>query len=278
MRRQKKLKLIKDLFLDIRTLKNTKSVRMLLIVFIITFIMTICIFLFLRFFYLQDQALEKTLSIFSGITTLSAAAIAAFLFNDWKVQYDYTEKIRILSEMLDVTDQIENSLDEARTFPFINEIIFNKNISPNYNEIIKSQKLKYYKLISLINKLEKLEDKIYLLDNKEKSPIFKSDSIIDDHTRLLNISIALVNDISTLEEMIQDSFSVSHNTVDIDISNPSTCSLLARLEKNGLYYINLKLRLKTNTNYNYYNDKYDEYLNKISKLILQYRDKMDYRS
>lgn len=272
------MKLIKDLFLDIRTLKNTKSVRMLLIVFIITFIVTIFSFVFLRFFYLQDQALEKTLSIFSGITTLSAAAIAAFLFNDWKVQYDYTEKIRILSEMLDVTDQIENSLDEARTFPFINEIIFKKNISPNYNEIIKNQKLKYNKLISLINKLEKLEDKIYLLDNKEKSPIFKSDSIIDDYTRLLNISIALVNDISTLEEMIQDSFSVSYNTVDIDISNPSTYNLLARLEKNGLYYINLKLRLKTNTNYNYYNDKYDEYLNKISKLILQYRDKMDYRS
>jgi len=94
----------------------------------------------------------------------------------------------------------------------------------------------------------------------------------------LNIPRRLFEDINILEEMIQDSFSVSYNTVDIDISNPSTYNLLARLEKNGLYYINLKLRLKTNTNYNYYNDKYDEYLNKISKLILQYRDKMDYRS
>jgi hypothetical protein len=272
------LKLIKDLFLDIRTLKNTKSVRMLLIVFIITFITTIFIFLFLRFFYLQDQALDKTLSIFSGITTLSAAAIAAFLFNDWKIQYDYTEKIRILSEMLDVTDQIQNSLDDARTFPFISEIIFKKNISSNYSEIIENQKLKINKLFFLIIKLGKLEDKIYLLDNKNKSPIFKINANINPQIELLNIPRRLFEDINILEEMIQDSFSDNDNTINIELSDNLTIEIFGRLEKKGLYYLYLKSHRKLVNNFSYYNDKYDKFLNEIDELILQYRDKMDHRS
>lgn len=87
------------------------------------FSISIIFFFFIFFLYSHNnindplkESFSLTISLFSALATLGAAIIAARLFQNWKTQHSFTEQIKILSEMLDNVNEVQDRLDEARNY------------------------------------------------------------------------------------------------------------------------------------------------------------------
>ncbi|EHU3346028.1 hypothetical protein AXY20_RS02205 [Acinetobacter baumannii] len=96
------------------------------------------------FFYWGDtssvkDALSTVSGIFGGITTIGAAIIAAYFFNDWKEQQRYQNSIEFGKMALDSFKKYDNSFDN-----FVDELIMECSSLENESSyFIDEEKLDY---------------------------------------------------------------------------------------------------------------------------------------
>lgn len=88
----------------------------ILVATIISIILAFSIFGILYFHWGDTEAVKNSLSIvsslFGGFTTLGAAIIAAYLFNDWKDEYNHNLESSILIEYIEKLDIIEEAANK----------------------------------------------------------------------------------------------------------------------------------------------------------------------
>ncbi|MDC4608074.1 hypothetical protein NQ788_06370 [Acinetobacter baumannii] len=157
-----------------------------------------------------SQAFKESLSVsvgfLSALATIGAAIIAARLFQTWKTQHSYVEQIRILSQMVETIDEILSNLEAARQNENLERIILQLPYDLSLNDSFLEQKRQTKILENSINKLYKLENLIYLLNNNTvDNPVFTEDQEgTCPLTSLSNYAHILNKDISTINEYLFD--------------------------------------------------------------------------
>ncbi len=205
----------------------------------LTFLFFIIILIIFKLTGVQSvfkEALSISVSFFSGLATLGAAIIAARLFQTWKTQHSYVEQINILSQMIETIDEILSYLEAARQNENLERIILQLPYDLNINDSFSEQRRQILKLENSINKLYKLENLIYLLNNKKgNSPVFTEDA--QGHcplTSLLKFSDKLQTDISTINEYLFDDIESGHiSYIKFNVTETTIQNMILNILKDG---------------------------------------------
>ncbi|HGW3984084.1 hypothetical protein ACRS5A_18720 [Acinetobacter baumannii] len=247
---------------------------------------SIIFFFFILLLYTHnnvDGALKEsfalTISCFSALATLGAAIIAARLFQNWKTQHSFTEQIKILSEMLDTVNEVQDRLDEARNYRNLVHIL----MCTDYDEDLNGQYTDQLKKISLfsasLHKLQKLENQIYLMVNdKKECPVFRFPK--DDEECplrcLLHFADKLMIDNATLNEFLLFGHENGPlNSKNLDFEESTMRNVVLTVLSSGNMYLRIAYPSLWYLEESQVNVNLKRWLNGLDQKIIAYRDKLD---
>lgn len=211
-------------------MKNSAVVFSISVAVIITLFLVFSIFGILYFYWGDIAAVKDSLStiagFFGGFATLGAAVIAAYLFNDWKDEYNHNLNSNILLDFLKQLDILEEHAQSLLTtlmtssqkeLDYVDEIV----PSMHRNEflmVIKTFSQDYDK--SQFNKWS-LGNKYYILggDYYVKSigfiVCFLNEAFIElDEIKLLDENISLISN-ELIQHHIDSAISELRESVDL---------------------------------------------------------------
>lgn len=159
------------------------------------FLLLLC-FLFYALIVLPVTEAEKVnaiIGLFGWSATIYAPIAAYILLDNWKAQNHYIVKINILIEMLDTIESFSKSITTLRNTDiydplFENNIDFNSDLNKLQFDLHD-----YYQVIrDHLSKLEILENKIKLIQNKNiNNPVF-GDSLSHAKELAMNLYIDII--------------------------------------------------------------------------------------
>lgn len=247
---------------------------------------SIIFFFFIIFLYSHNnindplkESFSLTISLFSALATLGAAIIAARLFQNWKTQHSFTEQIKILSEMLDTVNEVQDRLDEARNYRNLVNILMCTDYDEDLNRQYTDQLDKISLLMASLHKLQKLENQIYLMVNDKKAcPVF---SFPKDNEEcplrcLLHFADKLTIDNATLSEFLHFGHENGPlNSKNLDFEEPTMRKVVLTVLGSGNMYLRIAYPSLWDLEESQVNINLKRWLDGLDKKIIAYRDKLD---
>ncbi|HCH7478746.1 TPA: hypothetical protein NM870_003374, partial [Acinetobacter baumannii] len=246
----------------------------------------IIFFFFILFLYSHNnindplkESFSLTISLFSALATLGAAIIAARLFQNWKTQHSFTEQIKILSEMLDTVNEVQDRLDEARNYRNLVNILMCTNYDEDLNKQFSDQLDKISLLTASLHKLQKLENQIYLMVNDKKDcPVFSFPKNNEECPLrcLLHFTDELMIDNATLNEFLF----VGHqngplNSNNLDFEEPAMQKVVLTVLRSGGMYLRIAYPSLWDLDESQVNSNLKRWLDGLDQKIIAYRDKLE---
>ncbi|MFW1841950.1 hypothetical protein ACG9YY_03130 [Acinetobacter pittii] len=247
---------------------------------------SIIFFFFIFFLYSHNnindplkESFSLTISLFSALATLGAAIIAARLFQNWKTQHSFTEQIKILSEMLDTVNEVQDRLGDARNYRNLVHILMDMDYEKDLNSQYMQQLEKITLLTASLHKLQKLENQIYLMMNDKKTcPIFElpKDNEECPLRCLLRFSDKLIIDNATLNEFLTfGSEGEKLNSKNLDFEEPTMRQIVLTVLVDGSMYLRIAYPSLSDLKESQVNIDLTRWINGLDKKIMAYRDKLD---
>lgn len=176
----------------------------------------------------DEEPIYKAISLygnyFGGISTIIAALVATWLYADWRIQVDYSNKLKLLEELISHTFELKDQINNLRAQRSLLDILMQllkiiknndqsiEEKSKQADETIKHNIFDLNQLFKIMNEIEKSNAKIQLLYNGENCQHL-SDSIklLNKEVTHFQVNYSLIFKPDSLKKILNYSETDFHN-------------------------------------------------------------------